>query len=52
LSDSDDLEELLRDVAKHSGRLLDATEANPYYGKVDAVMDFVLFINAQSEAAH
>lgn len=49
--DSDDLEELLRDVAKRSGRLLDASEKNPYYGSVNTVMDVVLFTNAQPKSA-
>lgn len=45
--DIDDVEDLLQDVAERSSRSLDKTEENPYYGKLNTVMDVVLFINAQ-----
>ena len=45
--DSEDVEDLLLDIAGRSGRSLDKTEINPYYGKIHTVSDLVLFINAQ-----
>lgn len=45
--DIDDLEDLLQDVAERSSRSLDKTEENPHFGKLNTVMDLVLFINAQ-----
>lgn len=47
--DLDDVEDLLQDVAKRSGRSLDKAEENPYYGQLHTVMDLVLFINAQRQ---
>jgi hypothetical protein len=49
--DSDDVEDLLVDIAARSGHSLDETENNPFYGKVDTVRDLVLFINAQPRLA-
>jgi hypothetical protein len=49
--DPDDVEDLLLDIAERSGRSLDKTENNPYYGKVRAVSDLVFFINAQPAKA-
>ena len=46
--DSDDIEDLLVDIATRSGRSLDETEKNPFYGKINTVRDLVLFVNAQS----
>jgi hypothetical protein len=45
--DSDDIEDLLADIAARSGYSLDETENNPFYGRVNTVRDLVLFINAQ-----
>lgn len=45
--DVDDVEDLLLDIAMRSGRSLDETESNPFYGKIKTVSDLVLFINAQ-----
>jgi hypothetical protein len=45
--DSEDLEDLLLDIAARSGRSLHKPESNPYYGNVLTVSDLVLFINAQ-----
>ena len=45
--DSDDIEDLLVDIAARSGYSLDETENNPLYGKINTVHDLVLFINAQ-----
>jgi hypothetical protein len=50
-NDSDDVEDLLLDIAERSGRSLDKTENNPYYGKVRTVSDLVFFINAQPAKA-
>lgn len=49
--DLDDVEDLLQDVAKRSGRSLERTEGNPYYGQLRTVMDLVLFINAQPKTS-
>ncbi|WP_348693527.1 hypothetical protein [Duganella fentianensis] len=45
--DVDDVEDLLRDIAKRSRRSLAKTEENPYFGRLNTVKDLVLFINAQ-----
>jgi acyl carrier protein len=45
--DSDDIEDLLVDIAARSGHSLDDTEKNPLYGKINTVRDLVLFVNAQ-----
>lgn len=49
--DSDDIEELLVDIAARSGHSLDETEDNPFYGNINTVRDLVLFINAQPRVA-
>lgn len=49
--DSDDIDDLLVDIAARSGYSLDETERNPFYGKVNTVRDLVLFINAQPRLA-
>jgi hypothetical protein len=49
--DSDDIEDLLVDIAARSGHSLDGTENNPFYGKINTVRDLVLFINAQPRLA-
>jgi hypothetical protein len=49
--DPDDIEDLLVDIAARSGHSLDETESNPFYGKINAVRDLVLFINAQPRLA-
>jgi hypothetical protein len=45
--DGDDVDALIVDVAQRTGRSLEQTERNPYYGKVRTVSDVVLFVNAQ-----
>lgn len=45
--DGDDVDSLIADVALRTGRSLEQTENNPYYGKVRTVSDVVLFVNAQ-----
>jgi acyl carrier protein len=45
--DSDDVKDLLVDVAARSGHSLAETESNPFYGKINTVSDLVFFINAQ-----
>lgn len=45
--DSDDIDDLLVDVASRSGHSLDETGRNPFYGRVKTVRDLVLFVNAQ-----
>ncbi len=49
--DSDDIEDLLVDIAARSGHSLDKTENNPFYGKINTVRDLVLFIDAQPRLA-
>jgi len=49
--DSDDIEDLLVDIAARSGHSLNETENNPFYGKINTVRDLVLFINAQPRLA-
>lgn len=49
--DSDDIEDLLVDIAARSGHSLDETEKNPFYGKINTVCDLVLFVNAQPRQA-
>jgi hypothetical protein len=49
--DSEDIEDLLVDIAARSGHSLDETENNPFYGKILTVRDLVLFINAQPQLA-
>lgn len=49
--DSDDIEDLLVDIATRSGHSLDETEKNPFYGKINTVRDLVLFVNAQPRLA-
>jgi acyl carrier protein len=49
--DSDDIEDLLVDIATRSGHSLDETEKNPFYGKMNTVRDLVLFVNAQQRLA-
>lgn len=49
--DSDDIEDLLADIAARSGHSLDETEDNPFYGKINTVRNLVLFINAQPRLA-
>jgi hypothetical protein len=49
--DSDDIEDLLIEIAARSGHALDETEKNPFYGKINTVRDLVLFVNAQPRLA-
>lgn len=49
--DSEDVEDLLVDIAARSGHSLDETQSNPFYGKIDTVRDLVLFINSQPRTA-
>lgn len=48
--DSDDLEDLIVDVADRTGRSLDRAEHNPLFGKVRTVRDLVSFVDAQAPA--
>jgi hypothetical protein len=49
LLDSDDLDmSLAPDIAQRTGRCLDDTCANPYFGKVRRVSDLVGFFNAEA----
>ncbi|RII24945.1 MAG: hypothetical protein CXR30_19450 [Geobacter sp.] len=45
--DPDDIEDLIPIVAQRTGRSLEHTERNPFFGKIETVGDFVLFINNQ-----
>ncbi len=45
--DSEDLDELAADAATRSGRSLDDTESNPWYGWVMTYHDLILFLNHQ-----
>lgn len=46
--DEEDLEmDLLEEVFQRTGRSLENTEKNPYYGKVETVRDLVCFVNEQ-----
>ena len=45
--DPDDIEDLIPVVAQRTGRSLEHTERNPFFGKIETVSDFVLFINNQ-----
>ena len=45
--DPDDIEDLIPVVAQRTGRSLEYTEKNPFFGKIETVGDFVLFINNQ-----
>ena len=46
--EADELDDLLQDIAARSGRSLEKTEDNPWYGSVHTVKDLVAFINAQA----
>jgi hypothetical protein len=45
--DPEDIEGLIPIVAQRTGRSLESTERNTYYGKVTTVGDILLFINSQ-----
>jgi len=45
--DPDDIEDLIPVVAQRTGRCLENTERNPFFGKIETVGDLVLFINNQ-----
>lgn len=45
--DPDDIEDAIPIVAQRTGRSLEQTEKNPFFGKIETVGDFVLFINNQ-----
>lgn len=48
ITDPDDLAlDLAKEIAARTGRSLDNTQSNPYYGNVNTVRDLVLFFNAQ-----
>jgi len=48
ISDPDDLDlDLVSEISERTGRSLENTQSNPYYGKVETVRDLVLFFNAQ-----
>ncbi len=45
--DEEDLDmDILEKIAQRTGRSINNTEANPYYGKISTVRDLVGFINA------
>jgi hypothetical protein len=51
LLDDDDLEmNLAQEVEQRTGRSLDGSASNPYFGKVRTVRDFVLFFQAQPKS--
>ena len=45
--DPEEIEDLIPRVAQLTGRSLEDTERNPFYGKITTVGDIVLFINGQ-----
>ncbi len=45
--DVEDLEQNMLDIAQRTGRLLENTEANPFYGRVNTVGDLVKFVSNQ-----
>lgn len=45
--DSEDLDQVLVDMAQRAGRDLSSTQGNPFYDKVTTVGDLVHFLNAQ-----
>lgn len=49
--DAEDVEDLIRDIAKRSGHSIEKPEDNPYHGSVLTVSDLVLFISAQPRQA-
>lgn len=49
--DTDDLDDLILDMAQRSGRCLAHTSANPLFGKVATVGDLVDFLHAQPRLA-
>ena len=49
--DDDDLDlDVATEVEERTGRSLDATRSNPYFGKVRTVRDLVLFFQAQARS--
>lgn len=51
MNDPDDLDFCLaKEIAARTGRSLENTQDNPYYGSVNTVRDLVLFFNAQPRA--
>ena len=52
IADPDDLDmDLVHQIAQRTGRSLEKTDLNPYYGKVLTVRDLVLFFDAQPKRA-
>lgn len=52
IDDPDDLElDLATEIAERTGRPLEQTENNPYFGKVETVRDLVLFFNTQPRSS-
>lgn len=50
--DGDDLDmSVATAIARRSGRSLEGTQSNPYYGRVMTASDLVYFFNGQSEVA-
>ena len=45
--DSDDLDDIVADIAYRARRSLDDTEKNPFYGKIKSVRDLVNFLEHQ-----
>lgn len=39
--------DLIEEIAERTGRTIDASESNPYYGKVNTVEDLIYFFNLQ-----
>lgn len=53
LLDDDDLDmDLAQEVEARTGRLIDDTGSNPYFGKVRTVRDFVLFFQNQPKSSN
>lgn len=53
LLDDDDLDmDLAPEVAERTGRSLDGSDRNPYFGKVKTVRDFVLFFQHQPKSTN
>ncbi len=49
--DAEDLEmDIILEIAQRTGRSVDDTKRNPFYGKINTVRDLVLFFNAQAKA--
>ena len=47
--DLEDLEDVARSIARRTGRLLEGSERNPYFGKVHTVGELAAFLRAQPQ---